>query len=129
MKMSNAVSPLTRAFMARTLKAQDFGHREHLEVAYDLLRTRPFLDAANAYANGIQDIAATVGALDKYNTTITVVFLSVIAERLEADCCGAFDAFLKKNNDLLKPGLLEKWYAPEQINSPSARSIFLMPTP
>ena len=127
--MTTNISHLTRSFIARTLEAPDFGHREHLEVAFDLLRTRTFLDAANTYAQGIQDIAATVGALDKYNTTITVVFLSLIAERLEAGVYKNFAEFIALNGDLLKPGLLDKWYAPAQINTARARGIFLMPTP
>ena len=70
MQAESNVSDLTRAFLAHDLRDRQFGHKEHVHVAFDLVTTRPFVDASATYAMGIQSMANSAGVPDKFNLTI-----------------------------------------------------------
>ncbi len=118
---------LLTEFIDTTLDPEKFGHREHVMVAYELLQHREFLDACTIYFRSIQAIAQKAGAEDKANLTITIVFLSVIAERMEVSIGDDFSSFLETNADLLDPGLIHQWYSKAQLTSHAARTRFVMP--
>jgi len=119
---------LTSAFEAHRVDAKSFGHKEHIRVAHDLLQKYDFFAAAAKYAAGMQAIAAKVGAHDKFNTTITIAFLSLIAERMKTVGGKNFEEFMANNTDLMRADILALWYAPERLYSDMARNTFLMPT-
>ncbi len=111
---------------ARSIEPADFGHREHLQAAYELLEREPFLDAAVRYTRAIDGFARSAGAADKFNLTMTIAFLSVIAERMAARPYPSFAAFLAAN-----PGLaaneLARYYSGARLGSALARRTFLLP--
>ena len=72
-------------------------------------------------------MAGSVGAPEKFNATITVAFMSVIAERKSQVESADFDSFISANPDLLDGNALRGWYTKERLNSPAARHQFLMP--
>ena len=113
---------LLRAFESGALDPARFDHRAHVETAVALLARTDFLDAAIRYQRGIEKIAAKAGAEGKANVTITVAFLSAIAERME----GAGDV-LAAHPELLDAKLLMRWYGRERLTSPLARRVFLLP--
>lgn len=127
--MTTSISPaeLTRSFEAHRIDNSTFHHKQHLEVAFELLGKYDFVDATAIYAKGIKTIAANAGAPKKFNTTITFAFMSLIAERMEKSGRITFEAFLEDNPDLLSMKILEGWYVQEQLFSDIARKIFLMP--
>lgn len=118
---------ITNAFEAHAIDNTNFGHAEHVQVAYDLLRKYDFIDAAANYAKGIRTLAAKAGAPDKFNLTITYAFMSLIAERLASSQTSAFEAFVAENPDLMAKSALSQWYPKERLNSALARRIFLLP--
>jgi len=118
---------LTRRFEARTLDAAAFGHREHVQVAWEMLRRYDFLDAVARYANGIRAIANEAGVPDKFNLTITLAFMSLIAERAQVAEYDRFEEFLAANDDLLRRDVLRQWYTDDQLGSELARTLFLLP--
>ena len=63
----------------------------------------------------------------KFNATITLAFMSLIAERMATTQYVDYDDFITSNPDLLSKDVLEQWYSPERLSSILARSIFLMP--
>ncbi len=123
------LSPMTRRFIDREIDNRTFRHADHVLVAYDLLRTRTFDEAAAIYARGIRELAARAGAPEKFNTTITFAFLSLIAERMDGGSTSSFDVFAAANPDLLSKAALDRWYTPERLHSDAARRMFLMPEP
>ncbi len=127
--MTRPDSELLRAFETRTLEPSNFNHRCHLEVAFEMLRKYPFLEAVTRYSENIHAIATAAGASLKFNQTVTLAFMSVIAERMENDNQTDFDfgAFLQENRDLLEPGVMNRWYSGSRLKSDSSRRIFLMP--
>ena len=63
----------------------------------------------------------------KYNATITITFLSLIAERRSQSDSSDLGSFLASNPDLLEKDVLKGWYSEERLNSPLAREQFLLP--
>ena len=90
-------------FERQEIPAQDFGHREHVQAAYELLQKYDFIEATAKYAKTIRSMATAAGAPEKFNVTITVAFMGLIAEKMdEVD-----NAFYSANPDLSgSPGAL-----------------------
>ena len=123
----NKTEALVRAFEARTVDAGSFTHRDHVAVAYALLKRRSFLEASACYGSCLQAIATRAGAARKFNTTITLAFLGLIAERMDGSDAGTFETFICENADLLDRNPLSPWYSPARLDSDLARRIFLLP--
>ena len=122
-------SELLRQFEAGEIKAGEFGHREHVQVAFEMLNKYPYLEACTRYANTIDALATRAGVPQKFNVTITFAFLSLIAERIhETRGWSSFDEFLERNDDLLSMEALRKWYSDEELQSEFARTHFLLPS-
>ena len=127
--MSARTQELARSFEARELDPGAFPHRDHVGVAYEMLRSYDFMEASARYAEGLRVLAARAGAPDKFNATITLAFLSLIAERMRTTEHADYDGFIVRNPDLLSKDVLQKWYAPARLRSDLARSVFLLPDP
>ncbi|MBL4756639.1 MAG: hypothetical protein JKY32_03045 [Rhizobiales bacterium] len=72
-------------------------------------------------------MATKAGAPKKFNLTITIAFMSLIAERMAACDHEGYEDFMSLNLDLMAKDLLEKQYTPTRLYSDLARSVFLMP--
>ncbi len=125
--MTGRAESLLRGFEARSLDTAAFRHREHVAVAYEMLRRHDFIEAAARYGEGIRALAAKAGEPRKFNTTVTLAFMSLIAERMATTAHADVEAFIAANPDLLSKALLERWYPPERLGSDLAREVFLMP--
>ena len=113
-------------FERQEIAAEDFGHREHVQAAYELLQKYDFIEATAKYAEIIKSMATAAGAPEKFNVTITVAFMGLIAEKMEASGDVDFDTFYSANPDL-SGNALAPWYSAERISSKLSRKVFLMP--
>lgn len=118
---------LHRQFVDGTLAPGTFGHREHLLVAYEILSDAEFLDACVQYTRGVKSLAARAGAPGKFNMTLTIAFLSLIAERMFARHHADAEAFLEDHPELTDPGVLAQWYPSDVLSSEAARHILILP--
>jgi hypothetical protein len=125
--MSTNYKEFLHSFEQYDIDASAFGHIDHIGVAYEMLLQYDFLTASINYSDCIKTIATRAGAGRKFNTTITIAFLSLIAERMEGSEQGTFEVFIENNQDLLSRNVLAKWYSPERLQSDAARTVFLMP--
>lgn len=121
------MNELLRSFEGGSLDPRTFDHRAHIEAAVVLLQDAPYLEAVERYVDGIKRLADAAGAPHRFNMTVTIAFLSVIAERLEAAPHIDAKAFVTANDDLLAPDFLLRWYERSRLSSPIARRQFLMP--
>lgn len=118
---------LTHDLLAGRMDPANFGHPEHVAVAFELLRRSPFVDGTRTCANAINALATRAGAPDKFHTTVTVAFLALISERLARAPTERFDTFIERNPDLLSGSPLKPWYSAERLADPLARTAFLLP--
>ena len=125
--MNSAYSLLLEKFEASEIEPDTFHHSEHVEAAYEMLRRYPFLEATWRYAETIRALAETAGAPDKFNVTITVAFLSVIAERMKQVEYADYQHFIEENADLGSAEMLNQRYSAERLGSRMARQVFLLP--
>ena len=115
-------------FLRGELEPATFTHREHVRMAFEMLRRYDFPEAALYYSRALQSLTARAGVPGKFHQTITVAFLSLLAERLFEHGSGTFEAFAQAHPDLFDRSVLERLYSPERIASAAARTIFLLPS-
>ena len=126
--MKKQYSQITQQFETHTIDPTTFSHQEHVLVAYEMLLQHSFLDASMKYAKGIETMAIKAGAPEKFHMTITMAFLSLIAERLHQTKAPTFKEFLAQNQDLLSKSVLNRWYSNTELQSDFARTHLLLPT-
>lgn len=105
-----------------------FPHREHVRMAFEMLRRHDFAECVLHYSRALRAMTARAGKPEAFHQTVTIAFLAVIAERME-DGTADFAAFAAANPDLLEKSVLSRWYRPERLGSPAARRTFLLPEP
>jgi hypothetical protein len=115
------------AFETGNLLPADFDHRAHLRAAFCLARRRPFLEACIAMRDGLRDIARRAGRPGLYHETITVAFMSIVAQRAASRPGLAWDELVAACPELMDRGLLARWYAPATLEAMRARECFVMP--
>ncbi|HEY2517059.1 MAG TPA: hypothetical protein VGI39_39575 [Polyangiaceae bacterium] len=122
---------IVRSFEDGTLRPEQFGHRQHLLVAWTYLGTLPFGEAALRFASQLKRFAESHGAEAKYHETLTWAYAALLHERMHATPTAAnFDAFLAENPDLLAhPGALAPYYDADTLSSELARTVFVLPRP
>lgn len=117
----------TKSFEQLDIDAEAFSHRDHVGVAYELLRKYNFWTAATKFSTCLNTIATRAGAADKFNMTITMAFLSIIAERIVIAENMNFEDFIIANQDLLSSNILTKHYSRDRLGFEKAKTMFLMP--
>lgn len=115
-------------FLGGNVDPAGFRHRDHVRIAFELLRRARFLDVAPVYAAALREIAARAGRPEAYHETITVGFLSLVGERALVGG-GDFAQFERTNADLFDKAVLRRWYSAERLGSVAARQTFLLPEP
>ena len=107
----------------------DFPHREHVRMAYEMLRRHRFAETVLHFSKALRAMVVRAGKAEAFHQTITIAFLSLIAERMEAQRQCEFAAFASANVDLFDENVLSRWYRPERLATPAARRTFLLPEP
>jgi hypothetical protein len=111
-----------------SLPETDFTHAAHVRAAYLYLRAGSFGQAIDRMAAAIRRYAGSLGKPDRYHDTITVGFLALIRERIcERGDGGGWPGFAAANPDLLNRNRLLEHYPREQLQSPLARRVFMLP--
>jgi hypothetical protein len=114
------------AFEEGTLPPQAFDHRAHLRAACLVLAGRPFLEACIAMRDGLRAFAARAGRDGLYHETLTVAFMSIVAERRAAAPDLGWEALLERFPELCDRALLGRYYAPQRLASAAARACFVL---
>lgn len=125
--MNTVNDELLGRFERLEISASDFRHHDHVHVAFEMLERYQFIEACSRYSATIRSMAESVGAAEKFNVTITLAFMSLIAERKGRCASRDPDAFLESNADLLDSRVLQRWYSKERLTSSTARLQLLLP--
>jgi hypothetical protein len=116
-------------FVDTSLPADQFHHREHVNVAWLFVQKYGMPQALDEFSTAIKRFADAKGATGLYHETITWAFLLLISERQARNPVATWEEFAAANPDLLvwKPSVLERYYSKELLSSDLARRTFLMP--
>lgn len=117
------------SFVDTSLRADQFHHRQHVQVAWLFVLKYGMPGALGEFSAAIKRFADAKGATGLYHETITWAFLLLIAERQARNPADDWPAFEAANPDLLvwKPSILGRYYSKELLASDLARRTFLMP--
>jgi hypothetical protein len=115
--MRDDVAELAR-FMRGDMDSAGFPHREHVRMGFEMLRRHNFSETAHHYSLALRTMAARAGRPDAFHQTITIAFLSLIAERMLGIDVADFIAFERANADLMAKSALAHWYRPERLTLP-----------
>ncbi len=118
---------LLQALKDGTLNPAGFSHRDHVGVAIVALRRHSFFEAMMIVAKGLQTVTQRAGVPEKFNATITMASMSLIAERLQVDDGAPIDAFIDRYPDLLSTALMRDAYPSGRMTSDLARRVGLLP--
>jgi hypothetical protein len=116
-------------FLHGELDAAAFPHREHVRMAFETLRRHDFAESVWLYSRALRAMAAGAGRPQAFHQTVTIAFLSLIAERMSQSGAVDFAAFEADNPDLLAKDALARWYRPERLATELARRTFVLPGP
>jgi len=100
------------------------GQDDHLGAARAARRRGEFFEAAQRDAEGIRASATAAGAPEKFNATLTLAFLSLVAERMGDEDS---ETFVAENADLTMETLRRAGYGADRLAHPKARAIGLLP--
>jgi hypothetical protein len=127
--MSAELTDLER-FARGEVDPGNFPHREHVRMAFEMLRRHDFAESVLHYSRALRAMTARAGKPQAFNQTVTIAFLSLVAERMqESGGAANFDALVRAHPELLDKAALTRWYRPERLASDAARHTFLLPEP
>lgn len=118
------------AFEHLGLDPKSFTHRNHLRLAWCLLRQQPLREAAHRCAEDIKRFATHHGSPQKFHLTLTLAFMHLVQERRLSGPAGEnFEDFCKRNADLLSnaKGLISAHYSEAALADPASRLGFRLP--
>jgi hypothetical protein len=105
-----------KQFEAGTIAA--FPHREHIRMAWLILRADGFDKGCDHIRAGVQNLARAKGAPGLYHETITLFWIYLVQHAIsltpEID---TFAAFIAAYPHLLDSGLLKQHYSPALIST------------
>src|SRR3989440_9390641 len=119
--------PELERFVRGEIEPGAFAHREHVRMAFEMLRRHDFAETAWLYSRALRAMTAKAGKAQAFNQTVTIAFLSLIAERMQRGTSPDFAAFVRAHPEVFAKNALARWYRPERLASDAARRTFLLP--
>ena len=110
--------------------ADSFHHADHVRLAFEYLSRYPALTALEKFSSALRRYAVAKGKANLYHETVTWAYLLLIHERMARDGQGyCWAEFSARNLDLFqwKGGILDRLYSKQTLDSPVARSVFVLP--
>ena len=119
--------PELERFVRGEIDASAFPHREHVRIAFEMLRRHDFAETVWHFSRTLRAMATRAGKPQAFNQTTTIASLSLIAERMERSSAVDFAEFVRAHPEMLDKTTLSRWYRPERLASEAARRTFLLP--
>src|SRR5277367_127971 len=109
------ICPDLDRFMRGEMDVSAFPHREHVRMGFEMLRRYDFPEAVFHYSRILQTMLTRIGKPQAFHRTVTIAYLSVIAERLISRDYADFESFARTNAELLDKSVLTRWYTSERL--------------
>jgi hypothetical protein len=118
------------ALEAGDLPPGEFDHRAHLRAGFLYLGRHDFPDACVAMKRAIVSFATRHAKASLYHETLTVAYLSLLAERRAEESPDiGFEEFLSRYPELEDLAFFRRYYPPGSLDVPQARLTFILPRP
>lgn len=125
-EMSDA--EFARAFLDGELSPHEFHHRDHLRLAWALVRERGETEAGPLIASSIRGFAERHGQSQKYHETMTRFWVRVVALHIATrPDSTSFEQFLYTFPSLLNTSLPYSHWSREVMASDAARAAWVEP--
>jgi hypothetical protein len=113
---------------AITGAAGQFGHRQHINLAFLAVRRYGMPDATAKICTWIRHITEYAQAPQKYHHTVSRAWVEIVAHHVDADPdCADFDAFARSYPALLDKRLLSRHYRSSTLAAQPARRGWVEP--
>ena len=100
-----------------------FRHRQHIHLAFLVVRRYGMPEATTRICEWIQRIAVYERAPQKYHHTVSLAWVEIVAHHVDADPdCADFGTFAARHPALLDKRLLTRHYTARTLASPAART-------
>jgi hypothetical protein len=128
-QVSAADRAFVEAFRAGRMPAADFGHREHVRLAYVYLAEGNLERAFRRMRGDLRRFLAHHGVdSGKYHETLTRAWMLAVRGRMDrTPAAESAAAFVRQNPELLRKDLLLAHYSAERLYSEDARTAFAQP--
>lgn len=125
---SDADNAFVEAFLTGSLPPQQFHHRDHLRLAWTLVRLTGMDEATRRITGGIRYFVTVHGHAEKYHETMTRFWVRIVAHAVAArPDITTFDEFLAAFPLLLEKDLPYRHWRRETMASPAARAQWVEP--
>lgn len=104
-----------------------FGHREHVHLTWLAVHRFGVAEATEVVGEGLQRVARSAGAAQKYHVTMTRAWVELVAHHAAHSSADDFDGFAEEHPALLDKALLTRFYRPQTLAGPRARSGWVEP--
>jgi hypothetical protein len=116
------------AFLSGRLPPTSFHHRDHLRLAWCLIRQSSREEATSTITGGIRRFATQHGQADKYHETLTQFWVRIVSHLIDAQPdITAFEPFLASFPQLLDKALPYHHWSRETMQSQAARAHWVEP--
>jgi hypothetical protein len=116
------------AFFSGRIANTSFHHRDHLRLAWCLIRKSGIEAATGMITGGIRHFAAQHGHAEKYHETLTKFWVRIVSHMIDTrPDIAAFDQFLEMYPHLLDTALPYHHWRRETMQSQDARARWVEP--
>lgn len=117
------------SFKAGTIQPGEFGHKEHLRLAFIYLCEGDAKTATDGMRTSLRQFLKANSISDqKYHETLTRAWVLAVRHFMRSTKgASSFEGFLSKNERLLRPDLLLSHYSTTTLFSEKARGHFVIP--
>jgi hypothetical protein len=116
------------AFLSGALAPTSFHHRDHLRLAWCLIRQWGTSAATGTIRDGIRAFATRHGQAEKYHDTLTRFWVRLVGHLVDAHPeIATFDGFLMAFPHLLEKDLPYRHWSREAMWGQAARAVWVEP--
>jgi hypothetical protein len=105
------------------LPLESFHHADHLRLAWVYLHRLAWEAAMREISASIRGFGRHYGKPEAYHETVTIAWVRLLSTHTET----IFEEFLAVNETKLKSNLLHRYWSPELLDSPQARTSWIEP--
>ena len=118
---------LYKALCDGSLEPAEFRHRDHVAAAMAALEAEDFFHALARFADGLQRLTQKAKVPEKYNATLTMGFMSLIAEAMAAHPSLTADELIKMRPEIASLSALVERYSSKRLQGSLPRTVGLLP--